>query len=239
MILGSYSVVYALWKYWEFIVEFNVSDILFLVSNFIQEMEKSAKKSKKSRKEEQKVEGDEDKSDYEDEVSILEITKDMEKVFGEIRKKIKGAKHIKSKDKLYHKVRNIYVLLSSNSRKFFERKIKRFNELSVISNDDLSTLTEIINEMIDKFIDEYPKFTSMSVSNELALRIEGREEWIKTGKEIAARFNVENLNLVQEEKKKWKEEDRFYRKSDEYINQIDKNGRNSLLYTWTLINNWA
>ena len=139
-------------------------------------MEKSAKKSKKSRKEEQKVEGDEDKSDYDDEVSILEITKDMEKVFGEIRKKIKSAKHIKSKDKLYHKVRSIYVLLSSNSRKFFERKIKRFSEQSITSNDDLSTLAEIINEMIDKFIDEYPKFTSMSVSNELALRIKGREE---------------------------------------------------------------
>lgn len=193
----------------------------------------SENKSKKSRKEEQKVEEDEDKSDYEDEVSILEITGDMEKVFDGIRTKIKKSTHIKNinkKDKLYNKVRNIYVLLSSNSRKFFERKIKRFNELSVISNDDLSTLTEIINEMIDKFIDEYPKFTSMSVSNELALRIKGREEWIKTGEEIAARFNVENLNLVQEEKKKWKEEDRFYRKSDEYINQIDKNGNNSLLY---------
>lgn len=139
-------------------------------------MDKSEKKSKKSRKEEQKVEEDEDKSDYEDEVSILEITEEMEKVFEEIRRKIKSAKHIKSKDRLYQKVRYIYVLLSSNSRKFFERKIKRFSEQSITSNDDLSTLAEIINEMIDKFIDEYPKFTSMSVSNELALRIKGREE---------------------------------------------------------------
>lgn len=37
-------------------------------------------------------------------------------------------------------------------------------------------------------------------------------------------------NSVDKEKELWIEEDDFYRKSDEYIKQIEENGRNSLLH---------
>lgn len=164
--------------------------------------EKKSKKSKKEEKQEDVKEEDNKKNiDYNKELKTLEIIDDVKELFETIKSNIKAFEFKQNKDKnknkqyqnerLYQKVKRIYVLLSNNSRKFFDRKIKRFSEQNITSKDDLSTLTEIINEMIDKFIDEYPKFISKSVENELNQRIEGRDECIEKGEEIAKRFNMD------------------------------------------------
>ena len=169
-----------------------------------------------------------DKESFDDQ-SGSEISSEMENIFKIIRYKFKRFNYFK-RDKLYFKAKRIFMLLSNSSRSNFEFKIKRFSELWINDRDDFCILAKIVEEMISKFTEEYPKFTSNSVKQQLNKWIEERDVCIKAGNQIAQDFNIKGYkNIVESEIKRRIEENDFYRKSDEYIKKIDENGRNLLL----------
>lgn len=160
----------------------------------------------------------------------LKISSEMEYIFRKIRYKIKNLEYLNSRDKEYklsNNARDIFKLLSNNSRKYFERKIKRFNEQEIISRDQLKLLSEIIDEMTITFINEYEEHASSKTQWDLKSKIMMMNNTIEFGKEIAMKYDINKYSQsISYEKKKWKEEDNYNNNLNAYFTDIDQNGWN-------------
>ena len=158
----------------------------------------------------------------------LKISSEMKDIFEKIKNKIKNLKHLigrGNENKLSNNARDIFKLLSNNSRKYFERKIKRFSEQEIISRDHLKLLSEIIDEMTITFMNEYEEHASSQAQWDLNSKIMMMNNTIEFGKEIAMKYDINGYSQsINYEKKKWKEEDNYNKNSDEYFTHIDQNG---------------